>query len=199
MNDGINIYVNELYGNFNVTENGLDIIMNLNNLSLNTSGLTGATGAQGQMGPTGSPGDNLWIQNDQNISYINGNVGIGKTPTSNALDVSGNANFTSITINNQSFLQMMPKIMNGFIRIFKNELLPNETIVKKIVLNNNVGFTQIPQIVITPYMDDYIPLATSIGNVSITQTSITFTISFTTIGYTTAKKDFYINYIMMGA
>jgi hypothetical protein len=181
------IYVNEIYGNFDVNNNGLDVIMNLNNLTIITP-----------TGPTGAAGDNLWIENGQNISFIDGNVGIGTSPTANKLDVSGNANFDSITINNIPLLSLIPKLMGGSILFHSYELLPNENVKKIIVLNNNSGISQIPQILLTPYSDENIPLACCVGNIFVTQSTITFTLTFSTVGYFTAKKDFYINYIIIG-
>ena len=191
INDVIQIYVNELYGNFIVTNAGTNVVMNL--YYINILGITGPTGQ------IGAPGNNVWNVTGNDINYVNGNIGIGKSSTSsNTLDVSGNANFTSISINNKPLLSIIPNIVSGSIIINKNELIPNETIVKNITLINTNGYTQIPQILITTYSDDNIPMATCVGNISVTNNNVKFTISFSTIGYLVAKKDFYINYIIIG-
>ena len=56
------------------------------------TGNTGPTGPQGLTGPTGT---SLWQQNGTNIYYNAGNVGIGKTTPTQALDVSGSLITTS--------------------------------------------------------------------------------------------------------
>jgi hypothetical protein len=93
---------------------------------------------------------------------------------------------------------LIPNVTSGSILINKNELCPNETIVKNIVLNNTNGYTQIPQILITTYSDDNIPMASCVGNIILTNDYLKFTISFSTIGNFTAKKDFYMNYMIIG-
>jgi hypothetical protein len=57
-------------------------------------GPPGPAGPAGSVGPQGPPGPNVWLQNNNNLSYSIGNVSIGKTTNSAALDVSGNINFT---------------------------------------------------------------------------------------------------------
>jgi hypothetical protein len=190
IHDVIEIYVNELSGNFIVNNAGTEILMNL--YYINILGITGPTG---QIGPSGN---NVWNVNGSNIDYVDGNVGIGKSSSSSTLDVSGNANFTSITINNKPLIGLIPNVTSGSILIRKNELCPNETIVKNIILNNTTGYTQIPQILITTYSDDNIPMASCVGNIILTNDYLKFTISFSTIGYMVAKKDFYINYMIIG-
>ncbi len=95
--------------------NTTDLVLKVSNGSeWNVVGLTGPTGpsdgpmgATGATGPTGIPGSavytgatgptgiSYWIPNGSSIYYISGNVGIGTSSPSSALEVSGTVSATS--------------------------------------------------------------------------------------------------------
>ena len=59
------------------------------------AGEVGPMGLQGVAGEVGPIGDNLWGQNQNNIYYINGQVGIGTNTPTYDLDVNGITQFQS--------------------------------------------------------------------------------------------------------
>jgi len=120
------------------------------------------------------------------------------TNNNNILDVSGNANFKSISINNNPIGQFIPNIFSGKVDIGKCEIKLNITLTKNVEISIPYTFTAIPHIFLTVCIDDDITMGTSVGNILVYHNLIKFDISISTIGLAGPSTDFYVSYMIIG-
>ena len=159
---GAVVSYNSLNGDLNINIIEVNGTGTYTNWILNLNVNTGTQGSTGYTGPTGEKGDTLWSQIDNNISYTNGNVGIGTTDTSlGALTVAGgvinaqggligtDANFISLVVNESNVVteSTLPNNLSGYAQLsgadFQNLTLNGTQVATTNDLPNLNGYAQL--------------------------------------------------------